>query len=186
MNAFADSFLVIAYAIPWFVAGLFVFAGVSKLKPENQAFYKDAIDNYSVVPITISGALARIIGLAEILIAGLCLFPATMQLGLTAAAGLLAVYALVILKQLLQGKADMDCGCAGPGAQIKISTPLIVRNLALIVLCLWATSQIPSGTTATWMLTIPFAAMLGAFYLSSEQLIANGQKIQQLRKTHWH
>ena len=89
-----------------------------------------------------------------------------------------SVYLLVFAKQMLQGKADMNCGCAGPGADLIISPMLLLRNAVLVALCLFAIGYGTTTTGMAWLVVLPLALVLGLIYLSCDQLIANQQKIQ--------
>jgi uncharacterized membrane protein YphA (DoxX/SURF4 family) len=175
-----------AYAIALLIAGLFLHAGSSKLLPQNQRYYADAIESYSIAPRSLSPLLPRLIGSFESLIALLILLPMFSRVGLFAAAALLAVYLMVFAKLLIQGRADINCGCAGPGADLRISGTLLLRNGILIALCLFA-ARLVTVTAAefisAWFLILPLAVVLGLIYLSCDQLIVNQQKIEMLRNT---
>ena len=112
---------IFAYAIQWLIAGILFQAGISKLPAENHAYYASAIQAYEMTPSALTPILPRAIGIFEVLICLLILMPMTSTFGLIAAAGLLGLYLMAFSKQLLQGRADMNCGCAGPGAEVKIS-----------------------------------------------------------------
>ena len=175
-----------AYAIALLIAGLFMHAGSSKLLSQNQRYYTDVIQSYAIAPGSLTPLLPRLIGSFESLIALLILLPMFSRVGLFAAAGLLALYLLVFAKLLMQGRADINCGCAGPGAEVKISSTLLLRNGILIALCLFSANTV--AVTAAefitgWFLILPLAAVLGLIYLSCDQLIVNQQKIEMLRNT---
>ena len=167
-------------AIGLLIAGILLQAGLSKLSAENQGYYARTIQSYGVVPEAIALFLAKVIGVAEIAICALILIPATAKIGLLFASSLFAIYLLAFAKQLLQGKADMNCGCGGPGADLKISPMLLLRNATLIGLCLFAVDSQTVTFGIAWIVVIPLAIMLGLVYLSCDQLIANQQKIQLL------
>ena len=174
---------IMAYALQLMVVGIFAQAGASKLRAENQGYYARAIEGYGLTPSALTPVMPRLIGGFELLICLLILLPTTTKLGLISAACLFAVYLVAFAKQILQGKADMNCGCAGPGAEVKISPMLLVRNGMLVVLCLIAaqSAMVPLG--AEWFLALPTAAIFALIYLSSDQLIANQQKIKLLGNT---
>lgn len=174
---------IVAYALQWLIAGIFLQAGVSKLQTENQHYYANAIEAYGMTPKSLTQILPGLIGGFEVLICLLILLPAATKLGLIVAAGLFGVYLAAFAKQILQGKADMNCGCAGPGADVKISPLLLVRNAVLTLLCLFAVSSAAVPLGFEWFLVLPMAGIFALIYFSSDQLIANQQKIQLLENT---
>ena len=177
---------IFAYAIALLIAGLFLHAGSNKLLSQNQSYYTDVIQSYGVAPSGVVPWLPRVIGSFESLIALLVLLPMFSRVGLFAAAGLLAVYLLVFAKLLMQGRADINCGCAGPGAEVRISATLLLRNGLLIVLSLFAANAVAVTAAefiGTWFLILPLAAVLGLVYLSCDQMMVNQQKIEMLRNT---
>jgi len=163
-------------------------AGLSKLRPQNRNYYRGVAEAYEVVPRYLLSAFPLIVGSAETLIAIATVTAQTATLGLIAAMVLLSLYGLVFTKQLLEGKADVDCGCAGPDVDVKISPMLVLRNIVLVGLCIFAItvgsdSFSLSSLAANWFLTLPIASMLSLIYLSFEQLVLNQQKIEMLRNT---
>lgn len=171
---------IFAGAIAWLLAGIFLQAGVSKLAVANRAYYIATIDAYGVIPRGLLAAMPVAIGLFEVLIGIAILLPATSVAGLLIAAALTAFYLLLFARQILQGKADMNCGCAGPGADLKVSPMLLTRNAVLVALCIFAIKFAPVAVGNAWFLVLPLAGMLALIYLSCEQLIANQQKVQLL------
>lgn len=165
------------------IAVIFAHAGFSKLTPDNRVYYQTVIADYGLTPQSWSSHLVLFIGSIEILIALLTILSLTQTLGLMLASGLLTVYTLVFLKQLYQGKADMDCGCAGPSAGVKIGFGLVLRNIALILVCVVAIINFPVITTDSYLLALPLAIALILIYSSIEQLVTNKQKIQAIRNS---
>lgn len=178
---------IVLFSLSLFVAAMFAQAGWSKLVPANQNYYQQVIQAYSVVPTSLPQPvlrlLPRMIGCIELTTAGLILVPAFTKIGLLLAAFLIGFYTLLFVKQLLDGKADIDCGCAGPGAQSKVSGLLVARNVVLLYLVAIALFGLPSAGFSFHSLSLPLAIMIGLIYLSADQLIANNQKIQLLSNT---
>jgi hypothetical protein len=167
-------------AIELLIMGILLQAGFSKLSGENQSYYAKTIQTYGVRSQAVASLLPRLIGAVELIICALILVPISAKLGVLLAGSLFGIYFFAFVKQILQGKADMNCGCGGPGADLKISPMLLLRNAALIGLCWFAISTQTVSLGIAWVLVIPLAAALGLVYLSSDQLIANQQKIQIL------
>ena len=174
---------IITHALQWLIAGIFMQAGLSKLMTENQTYYANAIEAYAMAPKVLTPLLPRVIGAIEVITCLLILIPATAQIGLISAASLFTLYLLAFAKQIAQGKADMNCGCAGPGAQVKISPLLLARNAVLVLISLFASQSVALPFGYAWFLVFPAAAILASIYFSSDQLIANQQKIQLLGNT---
>ena len=179
---------IFAYAIKLLIAGLFLHAGISKLNPQNQHYYQGVVQGYGFTDSSFKlGSLLNImpfiIGGFETLTALAIVIQQTTSFGLVAAAALLGLYGAIFAKQLLQGKADINCGCAGPGADVKISPMLLLRNGVLVALCVFALLVESSSFAASWFVVLPLAAVLSLIYLSSEQLMLNQQKIQMLRES---
>ncbi len=115
------------------------------------------------------------------------LIPASRSAAVFGAILLLVLYACFLAYQIAQGRAGIDCGCAGPGGDIKVSGHLVLRNvfLALAALaCLNTPHSIMSNVDImSWGLIIGFTISLILLYASSEQLISNAQKLNVLKQT---
>ena len=173
---------VFAYAVKLMIAGLFLYAGLSKLRPANQRYYQSVIEGYGFTSSNLQKLLPTLIGAFELVTVIVIIVPTMAFYGLLGAAFLLTVYGLIFTMQMLQGRADINCGCAGPGADVKIGPALIFRNGVLVVLSLFAASS-AGASFESWYLVLPISATLGLIYLSAEQLMLNQQKIQLLRNT---
>jgi len=174
---------LVANALQWVIAAIFMQAGVSKLRVENQAYYVNVIGGYAMTPKQLTPIMPRVVGCLELLCCMLILVPVTSRLGLVLAVCLFALYLSAFIKQIIQGKADMNCGCAGPGAEVKISPMLVARNALLILICLFALKSVGMPYGYQWFLVLPTAAVFCLIYTSSDQLIANQQKIQLMENT---
>ena len=125
---------VLSDAMAIFVLWLFMSAGIHKLKPENKDYYDQLITDYGVKRL-FGSWLFMVVGLIEVITALLVIPAATRDIGATLSIILLLTYMLVMGAQLIQGKTDLDCGCAGPGSRIKVSKWLLIRNASLALLC---------------------------------------------------
>lgn len=111
-------------------------------------------------------------------------FPVTRPLGLIGCGLLLLVYMLAMAKQLWQGKLDMDCGCAGPAGSVKVSPALLLRNsvfIGLLLVCLMDPFRAAALNINHWFVATPMAVLLILINQSSEQLLANAQKLKLLK-----
>mgnify|MGYP001818878656 FL=1 len=168
-------FFVIAAIL--FLVWLFGVAGVQKLR--SVSWYATLMARYldrQEVPY----AWVRFVAAVELACCVLLLVPATSAAGLALACVLLLGYALLMFLQLRRGKADMNCGCAGPASDTSISSGLIYRNLACALVA--SLSLAPVSVTVSW--NVPMVLVTGLLsifmvliYSASEQVIANSQRI---------
>ncbi len=165
----------VGIGLAWFLAWLFAQAAWHKWGAVD--FYLQLMRRYlGALP---GGRLAVwLIGALEAATALSLLLPQTREYGLVTAAALLLAYAGLMALQLVRGRADMQCGCAGPDSQLGISWALVLRNgvcaaLALLPLGI-STGVLPQGWAG-----VGLAAFVAVFamlvYLTAEQIISNAQ-----------
>lgn len=167
-------FLVISIAL--FLAWLFATAGIHKVR--SPTWYAGLISRYLEVQ-KFSRGLLMIVALSELACALLLLLSETRVLGLVLAALLLVAYAALMMVQLQRGRADMNCGCAGPASDTTISSGLVYRNLVCAGLAVVAAS-LPVQSVG-WSLSVLVTSglvslFLALVYIACEQLIANSQR----------
>ena len=98
------------------------------------------------------------------------------------AAGLLALYAAAIGINLWRGRADIDCGCAGPDQAQPLRPVLLARNSALVALALVA-SVAPVARDLTLFdgfVTLAAAAVALLIYAAADGLLANSPLLLKL------
>jgi hypothetical protein len=116
-------------------------------------------------------SLLGLTGVAE-LTAGLALLPsATRPLGAVAAAALWAVYGALIVRALMAGRSDIDCGCAFGRRGAPLGGFELGRNLALITLAL--ATAIFAGPGAVGALEGLTGLGLLTLYVALEQVSAS-------------
>jgi len=173
---------ILSDASALFLLWLFALAGVHKLQPANVSYYKQVIGAYGFEKFADARGFLFMLGGTE-LTAGIAIaLPSSRILGAVIISFLLVGYLTLIAAQLLQGRKDLDCGCAGPLGGTKVGNELLVRNvllLGLAMLCLLFSSSALTNTEA-WPLIIPLTLLTIIFYLCSEQLIANAQNLKKL------
>ncbi|NIB42610.1 hypothetical protein HBA55_23585 [Pseudomaricurvus alkylphenolicus] len=167
-----------------FLLWLLVSSGSQKLQPAHGFYYEVVFQGYGIHHPLLARHLPKVLGLFEIVVGMAIAVPSLRVLGGSAAAALLSAYLVLIAWQLVNGKADMDCGCAGPEGEVKISPHLLVRNLVLVALALFSVMAGSGSGVMPWVLSTLMAAVLVLVYLSSEQLIATAQRIGQMRSAH--
>jgi hypothetical protein len=127
-----------------------------------------------------------VLGVVELAVAIAILVPAARLDAALLAFSLHSLYALMMLVQLLRGRTDLDCGCAGPARRQKISRRLVLRNVILMLISGIVVYQSIAADPGLlpgqglWMIAIPFAIFSILIYVSSEQLMSNRQKLNSL------
>ncbi|WP_339668505.1 MauE/DoxX family redox-associated membrane protein [Dasania marina] len=171
---------VLANAAALFLLWLFVAAGSSKLQRSNGNYYAVVFTGYGIPPGFWAQQLPKMVGLVEVIVGMMVVVPALRQWGAIAAAAILASYFLLVAWQLMQGKTGMDCGCAGPDDEIKISGHLLIRNLLLLALALFCLLSVGSSGVMPWVMSVLAASIMVLLYLSCEQLMVTAQRIKLL------
>ncbi|MFT6958201.1 MAG: putative membrane protein YphA (DoxX/SURF4 family) [Halieaceae bacterium] len=168
-------------AIAFFFFWLFCVAGIQKLRAI--AWFANLIGRYfdrGAVP----HMMVVLVAAAELLCCALLILPASRGVGLLLACLLLLGYALVMILQMQRGRADMNCGCAGPASDTSISAGLVYRNLICAMLAgvaAYSVSAPGAGDVGIWSIGMVLTTVLLTFflvliYVSFEQLIANSQR----------
>jgi Methylamine utilisation protein MauE len=172
---------VITVSISICMSVLFGVAAAHKL--QSPAIFRSALDEYRLIPRSVSGIAAVFVVTAELLAAVLVLIPGARAAGLAIMAGLLLMYTAGISINLLRGRRDIDCGCSGPSSRHELSGWLVLRNLLLLGLVLLALG--PASTRPlNWLdvLVIVFGVLVaGGLYLGMNQLLAQAPRIARLR-----
>lgn len=164
----------ISNGIALFLAWLFAVAALHKLRsPE---YFLRLVTAY-LPGHTSSRVLVLLIGVVELSIAILLFIPSMQGLGFTGASTLLAGYAAMMGWQYSRGRADLECGCAGPASTLTVGPPLIIRNLVCVGLAILAQASAGHmpGSLAAASLALVLAFFLITLYLCSDQMIANAQ-----------
>ena len=169
---------LISIATALFMFWLFAQAGIHKLDPKNDLYFSSLIAEYGLGNEKIASLIAKFVGVFELAIAVAIVIPATRAEAAIVAAGLLFVYMMNMAFQLYQGRRDLDCGCSGPGGELKMSGHLLVRNFVFVLIALLCLSPSNNSAVGLWVLGT-LLAIIGIFInLSSEQLIGNAQKLK--------
>lgn len=171
---------ILSDASALFLLWLFGTAALNKLKADNQLYYQTVLGGYGINNAQLAKLLPTTIGLLELALGLLIVIPATRGYAAIAGIALLAGYVTVFSIQLLQGKAGIDCGCAGPAGDIKLSGHLLVRNLLLMALAISCLTPALGAGLGYWSLVSLSALLLVLLYLCTEQLIGNAQKLTTL------
>lgn len=160
---------------------MFGFAAVHKLKAV--AVFKVTMDEYQLVPRMLSGVVAILLIVTEMLSAILVLIPAVRTTGLVIMAVLLFIYTAGISINLLRGRRDIDCGCSGPAARHELSGWLVLRNLILLSMVLLAANPL-TQRPMNWLdaVVVLFSVMVASgLYMGMNQLLAQAPRLAALR-----
>jgi hypothetical protein len=104
-------------------------AAVHKLR-DLESFRK-ALSAYRLLPAALVPAASVAVPLLEAAAALLLACPGPSATGGMLAAALMALYGAAMAANLMRGRRDLDCGCAGPAARRGIGWDLVIRNAVL-------------------------------------------------------
>lgn len=154
-----------------FLALLFFWAVSHKVHDLTR--FRSALAAYNLVPSRFVNPVTALIVLAEVwVVVGLSIRSLVTWAAL-AAISLLFVYTAAISINLLRGRREIDCGCAGTGER-PLSLRLVARNAVLVGLS--ALCALPSGTRALlWIdavTSIAAVATLGLLYVATDTLLS--------------
>ncbi len=159
-----DPVLHLALRVP--LALLFAAAAVHKLR--DPTAFRAALGAYRLVPPWCAPAIVAL----EVLVAVALCVPG--RLGPVAAAALLLAYAAAIAVNLVRGRRDIDCGCAGPSARRPIGWSLVARNAVLAGLACGGLTAIETRPLH-WIdaVTVVAATLVAsALYAAADRLLA--------------
>lgn len=152
-------------------------AGLHKLR--KPAYYRELLSSWLPPGMPGVASLVYLVAVVEGVIALMLIIPAGHAVGLMCSATLLVVYAMFMAMQLVQGRRNLQCGCAGPLSDLIISPALLIRNLLCAALALLA--LVPNVSVAAGFgsagLSLSIAVFLVTVYLTTEQMIANTQRL---------
>jgi hypothetical protein len=171
---------VIGHAAAASIAAILILAAIEKLRePE---LFRDAVENYRLVPDAAAAVLARLLPLLEG-VAGAALLPAaTRPWGAALAIALLALVTGAVLLNVLRGRTRIDCGCGGD-QHLPLGAGLVGRNVVLLAVAVLA--FLPStARPAVWLDAFATAAcVLGllALHAATNALLRNHSRLTDLR-----
>ena len=168
------------------LALLFVWAACHKLR-DREAF-RTTLANYALVPQRwLRSVSMLLIGLELSVAAGLCI-PAVTAAAAYAAAGLLAFYTGAIGINLIRGRRNIDCGCAGPLRRQPISAALVLRNAVLAGAALACALPV-SSRALTWVdgfTLVASATTLVLLYAAVDGLLVTAPQIRTMNRVSSH
>jgi uncharacterized membrane protein len=172
---------VIAMTLCGALALLLLWAGGHKLRAFGA--FRVTLGDYRLLPAALTLPAAVLLVTVEIALGLALLAPALRTLAAAGAASLLALYTGAIAANLLRGRRDIDCGCAGPASRQSLHEWLLLRNGVLVVLALLAGLPV-TPRPLIWLDGVTVAggvAVLAALYASIDRLAANAPALARLR-----
>ena len=142
-----------------------------------------AVEDYAILPEALVRPFARALPLAEALAAVALIVERTRVTGVWLAFAVLAVVTFGVVVNLVRGRTELGCGCAGLEDEQTLSFALVARNGALAALVGLALAEAPTRTLA-WLdyLSVGAGAIcLFCLYLAFNQLLANAPRLARLR-----
>ena len=163
--------------------GLALLLGAAALhKWRDRAGFARVLQSYGLLFRGLDKPLTLLLAVLELATAAALLLPAWRTPAAFMAACLLLLYAAVMALSLLQGRQIADCGCHVGAQPQAVSTPLVWRNLLLVLLAL-NLLQTPGARVLGLFdgLVIGVLLLCGCvFYLLANTLIANQQTAREL------
>jgi hypothetical protein len=160
-----------------------LFAAAAAHKLLDMPTFRASLAAYGLVPSAFVPILSTLLVAGEVIVAMALLPPDSSSAAPFAAAALLLIYTSAILVNLLRGRTDIDCGCAGPTRRQSLGVGLVVRNLVLLSATL--VSALPvSPRPLVWIDGFTFAAGLVSvclLYKAVDALVADAVSPQQRR-----
>lgn len=159
---------------------LFVVGGYQKLTEASH--FQRVVRDYRIIPAGWSAWFARGLPVLELATGTALLVPMLQLTALGVAALLLVAYSAAMALNIIRGRRDLDCGCAGPGQEQAISGWLVGRNgvlLSLVLLSLSIQQSVPLGLMG-WSLAFLGATCFALFYHAFNQLITNRELLRRI------
>jgi putative oxidoreductase len=128
----------------WVIGAVFVAAALPKIV--DPASFAVDIDNYRMLPERAAELLAVALPVAELVIAAALITGIHARGAAIAAAGMLSVFALGMAQAMARG-IDLECGCFGSATETPVSALTILRNAAMIVVCVFVALARPASRT---------------------------------------
>lgn len=169
---------VISLLLSW----VFLSAAWHKLRRPDH--FRLALDGYRLLPFKAHSSHASIVALAEAAIGAGMLVGQTRATAAAAGMLVLVAYALAIGVNLLRGRTDVDCGCAGPAGRQPISWYLVARNILLVVLAAATLVTAPERALGwvDWLTTACAGLLAILVYRGSGVLLDNQLKLNAIRR----
>ena len=145
------------------LALLFAVSSWSKLR--DRAAFAGVVADYRLVPETLAGPLALAIPFVEAVVALALLLEDTRFTAAAWAGGLIVMFSLAVLINLLRGRTHIDCGCFGAAFRQRIGWGLLARNAVLLAAVAYVGLPAEPARAAHWLDQVTAAAAAAAVVL---------------------
>ena len=160
------------------LAVVFLVAGLAKASKMDDA--RSMLEGFGV-PAALSPVGARVLPAAELTVAMLLLFSATAWWGAIAAFGLLAVFSIAILGNLIRGKHP-PCNCFGQLHSRPIGATTLIRNVLLLIAAGVLVFGGSSASTASLLDVLEYATADWWFLILAGAIVVQGWLIFHLMR----
>jgi len=153
-------------------------------KARDLARFRATLGEYRLLPEAVVPIAALALPAAEAAVACALAVPGLRVPGLAGAAALLALYAAAVGVNLVRGRRDLDCGCAGPAIRRPIGEWLVVRNVVVAGAALVACAPV-AARPLVWVdaLTVAGATVVAtACWTALDRLHAHAPLAARLRR----
>lgn len=172
---------VYQYVISLLLSWVFLSAAWHKLRHADH--FQAILDSYRLLPFPARAFHALALGLGEAAIGVGILLGNVRSTATLAAITVLTVYALAISFNLVRGRREIDCGCAGPLHSQPISWHLVARNVMLVALVatiLFGEAERTLGWI-DWLTTVFAGAAAIMIYRGAGVLLEIQLKLNEMR-----
>jgi uncharacterized membrane protein YphA (DoxX/SURF4 family) len=173
------------------VGGVFLIAGIAKLKINRSTFGK-AIQSYDLLPDPLAHTLAIVLPFVEVIVGSMMVLGFFTEPSIMTALLLLFVFTSATIITLLRRKKVEGCGCFGSASKMKpLRWTLVIRNMVLFILLsasyiLMKTSEayrflaldnlMPSGLLKLVPLLFTIVLLVTVGFALSTQVMSNFEK----------
>ncbi|MGE7999219.1 MauE/DoxX family redox-associated membrane protein [Lysinibacillus sp. NPDC093190] len=128
MNSEFELFIRICMAIIFFSSSISKYNTLDK--------HIGIIENYKVLPPSWSSVVGKLDVLVEFCLGILLLLGLFQFLSGLIAGGLLLIYTMAIVINIMRGRKEISCGCGGVLGNHNLSWKLVIRNIILVSICI--------------------------------------------------
>lgn len=157
-------------SLRWILAAVFLTGLLHKLK--SPGAFVTILNGYRLLPEALTAPAAYLVLAAEVVAAAALI--ANARLGSVVALCLLCLYTLAIAINLVRGRRDIDCGCAGPAVRQTLSGWLVVRNIGLIIFAVmtFLPEVVRELVVLDWFTALAAAVTFSLLYSAAAQVFA--------------
>ncbi len=168
--AMLDVVRILSAQLAAFLALLLLASAVHKAT--RWRYTQRVLRDFAGVPAAVTSVAALAAALIEALAGALLFAPAYRAAGAVLAALLWAAYLALIVRAILQGRRDVDCGCGFGRAHRPLGTFQVARNALLVFLASLVAVPVARGSVPVAGSQVWAACALLALYGAFDQVMA--------------